>query len=73
VAMLGAVDIAGEIREVETLGRQGSVGEASEILASFEGKLSAFEKRIAGIARGLAQRQKQSGPSGGRQTRRRAR
>ena len=71
-AMLGAVDIADEIRKVETLGREGSVGEASEILASFEGKLSAFEKRIAGIACGSAGGQKRGGTGGRRRARRRA-
>ena len=71
VAMLGAVDIADEIRKVETLGREGSVGRASEILASFESKLSVFEKRIAGIAGEAAQRQTHSRRSGGPKARRR--
>lgn len=73
VAMLGAVDIADEIRKVETLGREGSVGRASEILASFESKLSGFEKRIAGIAGTPARRQKHGGSRGGRKARRRKR
>jgi signal transduction histidine kinase/DNA-binding response OmpR family regulator len=73
VAMLGAVDIADEIRKVETLGREGSVGGASEILASFESKLSAFEKRIAGIAGETARRPKHSRRGGGTKARRRRR
>ena len=71
--MLGAVDIADEIRKVETLGREGSVGGASEILASFESKLSAFEKRIAGIAGETARRPKHSRRGGGTKARRRRR
>ncbi len=59
VAMLGAVDIADALRRVETLGREGRVGEAGKILASIEGKLSAFEKRMAGIGgAGAAKRRK---------------
>jgi hypothetical protein len=50
VAMLGGVDIADTLRKVETLGRAGQVAEAGGILASIEGTLSAFEKRIAEIA-----------------------
>jgi signal transduction histidine kinase/DNA-binding NarL/FixJ family response regulator len=73
VAMLGAADIADEIRKVEALGREGSVGEASKILASIEGKLSAFEKLIAGIARGVTKPQKRGRTSNGTRARRRAR
>jgi signal transduction histidine kinase/CheY-like chemotaxis protein len=50
VAMLGGVEIADTLRKVETLGRAGQVAEAGGILASIEGTLSAFEKRIAEIA-----------------------
>lgn len=50
VAMLGGLDIADGLRKVETLGREGRVAEAGKILASIEGKLTAFEKRIAEIA-----------------------
>jgi signal transduction histidine kinase/DNA-binding NarL/FixJ family response regulator len=52
LAMLGASEIADGIRKVETLGREGSIARASEIFDSFEGKLSAFEKLIAGFAGG---------------------
>jgi CheY-like chemotaxis protein len=52
LAMLGAAEIADGIRKVETLGREGSIARASEIFDSFEGKLSAFEKLIAGFAGG---------------------
>ena len=73
MAMLGAVDIADEIRKVETLGREGSVGEAGKILASIEGKLSTFEKFIAGIARGATKPQKNGRIISGARTRRGAR
>src|ERR1700728_261178 len=70
VAMLGGDGIADGIRKIETLGRQGSVGEAGKILASFEGKLSAFETRMAEIAGGAAKRQKAGRASGGKRARR---
>ena len=70
VAMLGGRGIADEIRKIETLGRQGSVGEAGKILASFEGKLSAFETRMAEIAGGAAKPQKAGRASGGKRARR---
>jgi signal transduction histidine kinase/DNA-binding NarL/FixJ family response regulator len=70
VAMLGGEGIADGIRKIETLGRQGSVGEAGKILASFEGKLSAFETRMAEIAGGAAKRQKAGRASGGKRARR---
>jgi hypothetical protein len=47
--MLGAIEISEEARRIEALGRSGSVVEVSEILASFEGKISAFERLLAGI------------------------
>jgi signal transduction histidine kinase/DNA-binding NarL/FixJ family response regulator len=70
VAMLGGAGIADEIRKIETLGRQGSVGEADRILASFEGKLSAFETRMAEIAGGAAKPHKAGRASGGKRARR---
>jgi HPt (histidine-containing phosphotransfer) domain-containing protein len=50
--MLGAIEISEEARRIEALGRSGSVVEVSEILASFEGKISAFERLLAGIVAG---------------------
>jgi signal transduction histidine kinase/CheY-like chemotaxis protein/HPt (histidine-containing phosphotransfer) domain-containing protein len=73
VAMLGGVGIAEVIREIETLGRQGSIGEARKILASFEGKLSAFESRVSEIAGGAAKRQKADRASGSTRAPRRGR
>ena len=73
LAILGAADIAQEMRRVETLGREGSIGEASKILGSIESKLSAFEKLIAGIAGGSGKRAKHSRTSDGTRARRRAR
>jgi CheY-like chemotaxis protein len=70
VAMLGGRGIADEIRKIETLGRQGSVGEADKILASFEGKLSAFETRMAEIAGGAAKPPKSGRAGGGKRARR---
>jgi signal transduction histidine kinase/DNA-binding NarL/FixJ family response regulator len=58
VAMLGAVDLADEIHKVETLGREGSVGQASEFFGAIESSLSAFETLIAGLARGSGGRTK---------------
>jgi signal transduction histidine kinase/DNA-binding NarL/FixJ family response regulator len=63
VAMLGGVGIANGIRKIETLGREGRVGEAGKILASFEGKLSAFVTRMAELAGGGAARRPKSAPS----------
>jgi signal transduction histidine kinase/DNA-binding NarL/FixJ family response regulator len=71
VAMLGGAGIADGIRKIETLGRQGSIGEAGRILASFEGKLSAFKTRMAEIAGGAAKRQKTGHVSGRKRARRR--
>jgi signal transduction histidine kinase/DNA-binding NarL/FixJ family response regulator len=74
VAMLGGTGIADGVHKIETLGRQGSVGEADKILASFEGKLAAFETRMAEIAGvGGAKRQKSARASGTRRARRRGR
>jgi signal transduction histidine kinase/CheY-like chemotaxis protein len=50
--MLGAIEISEEARGIEALGRSGSIVEVSEILASFEGKISAFERLLAGIVAG---------------------
>ena len=72
VAMLGAADIAAELRQVETLGRDGKVAEASGIFASIEGKLAAFEKLMAGFAGAPARRMK-AGRAGGARRRRKAR
>jgi signal transduction histidine kinase/CheY-like chemotaxis protein len=58
LAMLGAVDIAEDMRKVETLGREGSIAEASEIFGAMERRLSAFETLIAGLARGSVDRTK---------------
>ena len=73
LAMLGAVDIADEMHKVETLGREGSVGEASEIFGAIESRLSAFETLIAGLARGSGGRTKPVRAGRGKQARRKAR
>ncbi|MGB9070206.1 MAG: response regulator [Candidatus Acidiferrales bacterium] len=70
VAMLGGRGIVDEIRKIETLGRQGSVGEAGKILASFESKLSAFETRMAEIAGGAAKPPKSGRAGHGKRVRR---
>jgi signal transduction histidine kinase/FixJ family two-component response regulator/HPt (histidine-containing phosphotransfer) domain-containing protein len=64
VAMLGGVDIADALRNVETLGRAGKVADVGKILTSIEGTLSAFEKRIAEIAGTDAAKKAKSGKSG---------
>jgi len=63
LAMLGAADIAAEMRKVETLAKEGRAVEAGGIFASIEGKLAAFEKTIAGFA-GTPVRQPRGGGAG---------
>jgi signal transduction histidine kinase/DNA-binding NarL/FixJ family response regulator len=70
VAMLGGAAIADEIRKIETLGRQGTIADAGKILASFEGKLTAFEARMAEIAGGAAKQEKAAPAGGGKRARR---
>jgi len=64
LAMLGAAEIAAEMRKVESLAKDGQVAEAREIFASIEGKLAAFKKLIAGFA-GSSTKQRKAGRADG--------
>jgi len=71
VAMLGATGVAEDARQIEALGRSGRIAEAGKILASFEGKLSGFERLLAGIAAGPRKAKKHGRKTGGTRARRR--
>jgi signal transduction histidine kinase/CheY-like chemotaxis protein len=73
VAMMGATEIAEDARKIETMGRNGRIAEASKILVPFEGKLSGFERLIAGIAPGPRKVKKRRRKTGGVRARRRRR
>lgn len=64
LAMLGAADIAAEMRKVETLAKEGQVSEARGIFRAIESKLADFEKLIAGFA-GLPAKQRKAGRAAG--------
>jgi signal transduction histidine kinase/DNA-binding NarL/FixJ family response regulator len=71
VAMLGASEITEDARQIEALGRSGRIAEAGKILAPFEGKLSGFERILAGIAAGPGKVRKSRRKTGGTRARRR--
>ncbi len=71
VAMLGATEIAADASKIEEMGRNGRITEAGKILAPFEGKLSGFERLIAGIAAGPGKAKKSGRRTGGTRARRR--
>jgi signal transduction histidine kinase/DNA-binding NarL/FixJ family response regulator len=71
VAMLGATEIAADAGKIEEMGRNGRITEAGKILAPFEGKLSGFERLIAGIAAGPGKAKKSGRRTGGTRARRR--
>ena len=71
VAMLGATEIAEDASKIEEMGRSGRITEAGKILAPFEGKLSGFERLIAGIAAGPGKAKKSGRRTGGTRARRR--
>jgi two-component system sensor histidine kinase/response regulator len=71
VAMLGASEIAEDVRKIEAMGRSERIAEASEILTPFEGKLSAFERLLAGITAGPGKAKKRGRKTGGTRARRR--
>ncbi len=71
VAMLGASEIAEDARTIEAMGRSGRIAEANRILAPFEGKLSGFQRLIAGIAAGPSQAKKRGRKTGAPRARRR--
>jgi signal transduction histidine kinase/CheY-like chemotaxis protein len=73
MAMLGAIDISEDARQIEMLGRSGSIAEAGRHLAPIKVKLSAFEKVLGGIAAGPAKAKKPSRKTGGRRARRKSR
>jgi signal transduction histidine kinase/CheY-like chemotaxis protein len=71
VAMLGANEIAEDARTIEAMGRSGRIAEANRILAPFEGKLSGFQRLIAGIAAGPDKAKKRGRKTGSPRARRR--
>jgi signal transduction histidine kinase/CheY-like chemotaxis protein len=71
VAMLGASEVAEDARTIEALGRSGRIAEANRILAPFEGKLSGFQRLIAGIAAGPGKAKKRGRKTVGLRARRR--
>jgi signal transduction histidine kinase/DNA-binding NarL/FixJ family response regulator len=71
VAMLGGSEIAEDARKIEAMGRSERIAEASKILTPFEGKLSAFERLLAGITAGPGKAKKRGRKTGGTRARRR--
>jgi len=73
LAMLGAADIAAEMRRVETLAKEAQVAEVREIFTAIEGKLAAFEKLITGFADSSAKQRKAGRAAGSPRARGKAR
>jgi signal transduction histidine kinase/DNA-binding NarL/FixJ family response regulator len=73
IGMLGAMEIADEARQIETMGRSGNAAGAGKTLASFEAKLSGFKHLLEGIAAGHRKPARRGRKIGGRKARRRKR
>lgn len=70
VGMLGAIEIAEAARKIEMMGRGGSIAEVIENLTPFEGKISGFERYLAGIAARGSKSKGRGRKSGGTRARR---